>query len=224
MKNLTIRSAMLAIALYFGSANAQTINWASLKEENRHIVNANLGLDYGVTFGLGYGYHFRTWVFPTIASMEYSTPSGDKLFDDFKTKLGIQIRLAEFKNLQLTAKIHGVFRRYKSDMVSLVNFGSDLSAIAGYYRKSWFIAAEGGFDKAIATHFKHSQRAKDRYPGVVGGWYQPATGGNFYYGLQAGFSFWKCDIYLKAGKVISQDLKATPMLPYYTQVGFNWRF
>lgn len=224
MKNLIYRIAIVTIILFYGSAKAQTINWASMKEENKHIVNANLGWDYSVSYGLGYGYQFKIWKFPTMADIEFSVPSGDNILDDFKTELGLQIRLVEFNNFQLSSKIHGVFRRYECDMVRLVNFGSNMSVTAGYYRNIWFVAAEGGFDKAIVTHFKHSQRAEDRYPGVVGGWYQPATGGNFYYGLQAGFSFWKNDIYMKAGKVTNQDLKATPMLPYYVQVGFNWRF
>ena len=224
MKTLIIRIVILAITLFYGSAKAQSINWASMKEENKHVVNANIGWDYSVSYGLGYGYQFKIWKFPTIANLEFSFPSGDKLLDDFKTELGIQTRLAEFNNFQISTKIHGVFRRFECDMVRLINFGSNISVIAGYYRTNWFIATEGGFDKAIVTHFKHSQKAEYRYPDVVGGWYQPATGGNFYYGLQAGFSFWKYDIYLKAGKVTNQDFKTTPILPYYTQVGFNWRF
>ena len=39
MKNLIYRIAILAIALFLGSANAQTINWASMKEENKHIID-----------------------------------------------------------------------------------------------------------------------------------------------------------------------------------------
>ena len=224
MKNLIYPIAVLAITIFFGTANAQTINWASLKEENKHIINANLGWDYGVTYGLGYGYQFKTWVFPTLANIEYSAPSGEQKFDDFKTKLGIQIRLAELYNFQVSAKIQGVFRRYESEMVRLLNFGSDMTVMAGYYRKIWFVAAEGGIDKSIVTHFRHSQRAKERYPDVVGGWYQPSNGGNFYYGLQAGISFWKNDIYVKAGNVINQNFETTPIIPNYAQVGYNFRF
>ena len=224
MKNLMYPLAILTIALFFGSVNAQTINWAGMKEENKHLVNANLSWDYSFAYGLGYGYKFKIWVFPTIANIEFSSPSGDKKLDDLKTKLGIQIRLAEFNNIQLSAKIQGVIRRTECDMVRLVNFGSDMSVMAGYYRKIWFVAAEGGFDKAIVTNFRHSQKAKDRYPDVVGGWYEPATGGNFYYGLQTGFSFGKNDIYVKAGKVINQNLRTTPMIPFYAQLGYNFRF
>jgi len=224
MKNLIIPIAILSASLFYGAANAQTINWASIKEENKNIINANLGWDYSVSFGLGYGYQFKAWVFPTVANLEFSTPSGNQILDDFKTKLGIQIRLADLNNFQISAKIQGVFRRYECDMVRLANFGSDMSAIAGYYRNNWFVAAEAGFDKAIVTHFKHSQRAKDRYPGVVGGWYEPATGGNFYYGLQTGFSFGKNDISVKIGKVINQNFKTTPIIPYYLQLGYNRKF
>ena len=224
MKKLIYCIAILGTTLFFGSANAQTINWASMKEENKHIMNANMNWDYGITYGFGYGYRFRTWVFPAIASIEYSNPSGEKKLDDFKTKLGIQYRLAEFNNFQVSARIHGVFRRNENKMVRLVNFGSDMSIAAGYYRRIWFVAAEGGFDKSIVTHFKHSQRAKERYPDVVGGWFQPSNGGNFYYGLLAGFSFRKNDIYVKAGKVINQNLETTPIIPNYAQLGYNIRF
>ena len=106
----------------------------------------------------------------------------------------------------------------------MLNFGSDFSGIVGYYRTHWFVAGEVGFDKAIVTNFKHSELYKDQYPDVVDGWYEPATGGNFYYGLQAGFSFRKQDIYLRAGKILTQDYKTKPLIPYYGQLGCNIRF
>ncbi len=204
--------------------NAQTINWASLKEENKHIVNASFGLEYGVIYGLGYGYQIKTRLFPIVANLEYSFPSGNKIFDDFKTKIGGQIRWIEYHGFQFSTKIYGVFRRYENDFVRLVNFGSDMSGIIGYYRPKLFVAGEVGFDKAIVTHFKHSKAYKDQYPDVVDGWYEPATGGNFYYGLQAGFSFRKQDIYLRAGKILTQDFKTTPMVPIYGQLGYNIKF
>ena len=99
-----------------------------------------------------------------------------------------------------------------------------MSGIVGYYRPKWFVAGEFGFDKAIVTHFRHSKAYKDQYPGVVDGWYEPATGGNLYYGLQAGFSFRKQDIFLRAGKILTQDYKTTPMVPIYGQLGYNIKF
>ena len=61
------------------------------------------------------------------------------------------------------------------------------------------------------------------YSNVKDGWYEPATGGNFYYGLQTGFSFKQIDLTFKIGKVISQDLKTTPLIPYNAQLGVNYK-
>ncbi len=224
MKNYKYILVVLATIAIIGSVNAQTINWASMNEENKHIINANLGYENGVIYGLGYGYYIKTRLFPIVFNIETSIPSGDKIFDDFKTKTGVQVKWIEFHNFQFSTKIHAVFRRYENGLVRMVNFGSDISGIAGYYRPKWFVAGEFGFDKAIFTNFKHSNKYKDNFPGVVDGWYEPATGGNFYYGLQAGLSLKKQDIYLKAGRMITQDFKTKPMVPYGIQLGYNFRF
>lgn len=224
MKTLRITTVISGLILSIGSVNAQTINWASLHDGKQHIVSANLGVEYGLIYGLGYGHQFKTRLFPIVVNAEYSFPSGNNIIDDFKAKIGSQIRWIEFHNFQFSTKIHGIFRRYENDFVRLVNFGSDLSGIAGYYRSKWFVAGEVGFDKAIVTHFKHSKKYKDQYLGVADGWYEPATGGNFYYGLQAGFSFRNQDIYLRAGKILTQDFKTSPMIPFYGQLGYNIKF
>ena len=106
----------------------------------------------------------------------------------------------------------------------MLNFGSDLSATAGYYKPKWLVAGEFGFDKALVTHFKHTNAFRENFPEVKDGWYQPATGGNFYYGVQAGYSFGANDITLNAGKVIQQDFKTEPTIPFYVQIGYNRKF
>ncbi len=223
MKKYKIILVVLAAIALTGTINAQTMNWASLKEEDKHIVNINLGLEDGVIYGLGYGYHFKIWKFPVLANFEYSFPSGTNLFDDFKTKTGVQIDWVGFHHFHFSTRIQGVFRRYENDLARLVNFGSDMSGTIGYYRNQWFVAGEVGFDKAIVTNFKHSDVYRDRFPGVVDGWYKPATGGNLYYGLQAGFTYRQHDIYVKAGFSITQDFKTKPMVPYYAQLGYSFR-
>jgi hypothetical protein len=81
-----------------------------------------------------------------------------------------------------------------------------------------------GFDKAIVTHFKHSQLYHEMYPGIFDGWYETANGGNFYYGLQAGTSFGRSDITLRAGKVLTQDFKTAPLVPFFGQLGYTVKF
>jgi hypothetical protein len=231
MKTIKIIIALIAALLFDkNSAQSQAINWASLQQEQKHIVNLNAGYDFGFTYGIGYGHQlkaklpFLKTTFPIVLGVEHSQPAGKDLVDDFKTKIGGQIRLYEINNFHFTAKVQGLFRRYENDYVRLLNFGSDMSAIVGYYKAKWFVSGEFGFDKAIVTHFKHSDMFKENFPDVKNGWYEPATGGNFYYGLQTGFSFKANDITLKIGKVVQQDFKTEPMIPYYFQVGYSKRF
>lgn len=202
------------------NTEAQTINWKNIGTEKRHFLNVNFGLEYGLIYGIGYGFHIDSKL-PVIFNIEYSFPSGNKLTDDFKTKFGGKVRLYEVSNFQFSASIQGVFRRYENDFVRLVNFGSDLSGIVGYYKPKWFVSGELGFDKATVTNFKHSQIFKENYPQVVDGWYETSTGGNFYYGLQTGISSKNYDVYLKGGSLITQDLKTKPTIPFYGQLGFN---
>jgi len=199
---------------------SQEINWYKLQKDQKHLINVNAGLDYGVSFGARYGYHLRSTI-PIMLIADFSIPSGENLTDDFKTRLGGYIRLYQADHFQVSAKILGVFRRFENSYARLLNFGSDMGLAAGYYKRKWFVAGEAGFDKAIVTHFKPSAIYKQNFPSVQDGWYEPATGGNFYYGLQAGLTLKRNDIYLKAGKILTQDFTTTPLVPFHVQVGYN---
>lgn len=204
------------------ASHAQTFNWGSLKKDQQHLISGYAGVEYGVVFGVGYSYQLKSrW--PVLLSAEYSFPSGEKLFDDFKTKIGGQVKLYQSGKFHFVGNIYGVFRGYGSDFVRLLNFGADISAIAGYYKQKWFVAGKAGFDKAIITHFKHTDSYKTLFPMARDGWYEPSTGGNFYYGLQTGYSFFKTDIYLETGKIVTQDFKTEPLIPFYLRLGFNWK-
>jgi hypothetical protein len=119
--------------------------------------------------------------------------------------------------------LQGIFRRFENSYARLINFGAAISTKVGYYKQHWFVAADAGFDKAIVTHFKHSNLYKENFPGVKDGWYEPSTGGNFYYGLQTGYSTKRADIYLRAGKLIEQDFQTDPMLPFYAELGLSFK-
>jgi hypothetical protein len=224
MKNIITSILVPILTIAVSSANAQTLNWESLKKQDQHIVNINLTGEHGLGYGLGYGYQIKNKLAPALVNVEFSAPSGEVAFDEFKIKLGGQIRWAKYRNFQFSTRTYGVFRRYENDFSRLLNFGCDLSGVVGYYRPKWFAAAEAGFDKAIVTHFRHSKAYKEQYANAVGGWYQPATGGTFRYGLQAGFSAGRHDIYLRGGRVLNQDFKTRPTMPYYAQIGYNIRF
>jgi hypothetical protein len=200
---------------------AQTINWAGLKSNQKHLVHVNAGWNYGLVYGAGYSYQLKSKM-PVLLNISSSFPSGAKILDDFKTKIGGQIRLYRIRNFQFSASIHGIYRKYENPLVRLQNFGSEMTGVIGYYKPKWFISGELGFDKAIVTHFKHSESYKANvYANVKDGWYEPATGGNFNCGVQTGYSFSRSDIIVKLGAVMTQDFKTTPLIPYYFELGYN---
>jgi hypothetical protein len=222
MKKIKIIMVIALLFYYPVTSMSQTLNWAGLKKDQKHILNINAGVEHGIIFGAGYGYRLKSRL-PVILNAEYSFPSGKDLFDDFKTKIGGQVKFYQTGNFHFSGKFYSVFRRYESEFVRLIDFGTDISATAGYYKSKWFVAGEAGFDKAIVTHFRHTDSYKALYPMVKDGWYEPASGGNFYYGLQTGHSFRSSEIYLKAGKIISQDFQTLPLIPFSVQLGFNWK-
>ncbi len=221
-----MKNTILAIVALLGvatSACAQNINWQAFKSEQKNLVYLQTGWDYSVNFGAGYGRKFDTKLFPVMVNIEYSFPAGKRLFDDFKVRIGGQVEVVRLGGFSATAKVYAPIRRYENGLVTLFNFGGEFSGVVGFYRQKWFVAGELGFDKAIATHVKHSQRALENYGGLQSGWYVP-TGGNWFYGLQTGFSFGANDITLKAGKVTNQGWKTEPFIPYFAQVAYQRRF
>ncbi|REC49453.1 hypothetical protein [Chryseobacterium pennipullorum] len=220
--NKNILSVLLFI-LTDHAVKSQTVNWAALQAKERHILNANIGAEYGAVFGIGYGYQFNTGWFPVIVGADLSTPLGETLLDDFKVKAGANVRWFRIRDIQFSTRVQGLFRRFENDNVAIGSFGLDMAGVIGYYKPRWYGAAEVGFDKAIVSHFQHTEHYQDIFPDVKNGWYEPSTGGNFYYGIQTGYSFPRQEIYLKLGKVISQDFKTKPHLPFMVQIGYNYK-
>ena len=73
-------------------------------------------------------------------------------------------------------------------MVSITNYGNEMSLIAGYFKPSWHLAGEVNYAKAIATRFGHSDESKDNvYSDIRDGWYSTLAG-NWQAGLRGGKS------------------------------------
>jgi hypothetical protein len=222
MKNIIILSVVLMIFLGENIGSAQQLNWRNYHDSKNHIANINIGWDYGMVIGLGYGQNLKTKI-PVILNAEYSFPFGNQVFDDFKAKLGGQAAIFINYNLAVSLKVYGIFRRYQNPMVRLASFGSEFSGSFGYYRPKWYVSGEFGFDKAIATQIKHSNLMLEYNPTVQNGWYVP-TGGNYFYGLLSGYSFNSNEINIKAGMMVTQDFKTKPMTPYYAKLGYIRKF
>lgn len=219
MKNF-ICIAMLVCAA--NVAGAQAINWKSFAENQKHMANLSTSWDYAATLGAGYAYRMETKL-PAVLNAQFSLPAGNDLADDFKAKLGFQVRVFQAGNFQGTVSLFGIYRQFQSDLAKFQNFGSEFTGTIGFYKARWFVATEFGFDKAIVTRVKNSDQMRQNYPGVRDGWYVP-TGGNFMFMLQTGYSFKVFDLYVKVGKIIDQNLRSSATVPLTGQLGINVRF
>ena len=221
MKNL-VKVLLVAIALA-EVGYSQNINWRSLHEDRSNGLQLNFGYDYGVTAQLGYSRAF-TLIRPVVVGLDFSVPMGDVLLDDFKARIGGQVEIVQAGAFSATVKVAGNFRRYRTQLVRIVSFGSDFATVVGYYKSTWYVAGEFGFDKAVTSHLKHSDIMRASYPAIRDGWYVP-TGGNFYYGIQGGKTIGETlELTLRMGGTRAQMHDEGAVLPYYAQLGLGVKF
>lgn len=208
---------------FFHTANSQSINWKSLDSTNL-LLGLGIGWDYSLAYSLGYAHKVEAKTL-LLLNANITIPSGKMPLDDFRTRMGAQILVLKKSNIMAALALNGIYRRYESPLARLQNLGLEMGGTFGYYKQSWFAAGELGFDKAIFTHFRHSDTFKETIlQEVQDGWYKPTTGGHFSYGLLGGYSFGQSDIILNIGMVRTQDFKSSPLIPYYLRLGYNFRF
>ena len=221
-----MKQIFITIILFLGitlAVDAQVINWRSLQIEKKNSVYLNLGYDYGMTAQLGYGRFFDIFK-PIVLTADYSMPMGEDLFDDAKFRCGGQIEVFEKNRFSVSLKLLGNARKYESDLVKIKNFGGEISVTSGYYKPTWRVAGEFGFDKSIVSLLEHKDLMKENYPDIKDGWYIPC-GGNYFYGIQASKTFKKrFDISTRIGGTNAERNDENAMLPYYAQIGLIMRF
>lgn len=221
MNNL-VRTLFVVLVLA-EAGYSQNVNWRSLGDDQRNMVQLDAGYDFGAIARVGYSRSF-TMVKPMIVGLEYSFPMGSALVDDFKVRLGGQIEVIQIGGFSATTKISSVFRRYETQLVRIASFGADLGIVGGYYTTGWYAAGELGFDKSIASHLKHSDIMRAVFPGIRDGWYVP-TGGHYYYGIQGGASIGESlDLSLRLGATKAQFDDENAVIPYYAQLGVDVKF
>ena len=221
MKTL-VKTLLIAILLV-ECGYSQNINWRSIGPDQRNVIQLNGGYDFGAIAQIGYARSFSL-IRPIVAGLDFSFPMGSSLTDDFKIRLGGQVEVVEIGGFSATIKIFSNFRRYETQMVRIVSFGSDFGLLAGYYASTWYAAGEFGFDKAIASQLKHSDIMRANFPAIRDGWYLP-TGGNYYYGIQGGKTIGEMfELSLRLGATSAQDHDENAAIPLYLQLGLGMRF
>ncbi len=113
-----------------------------------------------------------------------------------------------------------IARGTSNSIYSALNLGASTTLTAGAYRRRWFLAAETGFDKAVATRITNSDWYRDYYyADAKNGWYL-TPGGTLHAGLTGGASLGNVELMARAGTLRTERFNAL-IPPMYASVGMG---
>lgn len=201
-----------------GFSRGQAINWADDTRSSGHFVGASFRWDYALAGGLHYGHRFERGL-PFLVRASLVLPFGEKVLDDYKFRAGGEVDLLQHGDFHLIGGLDLIFRQYENSLLRFQNVGTEVGLDGGYYREKWFVAVSGGWDKAWATRIVHRAYREVLYSDARDGWYS-RTAGNLSYGLKGGINWGQSGLSLEIGKLVSDNLKTSPLIPNYLGLSY----
>ena len=217
------RACLLAALLLVGQRDlAAQWNLARMQPGDAQL-HLSMAVDPAVVTSIGYGRFTSMFGTITRLGLEAGAVAGDAELGDYRVRLSADVQLVERGAFRVAASAAFMTRGTSNRVFRAVNFGSDFGATAGIYRRTWFLAGEVGFDKAIITHLKHTQEYRDEYyAGAKDGWYLN-NGGTGRLGVMTGRSLGGAELLLRAGIARTQGGEALAV-PAYLTVGVGFGF
>ena len=213
---------LLAAALASFAAGAQEVNLAQLDAAPNHF-HLRTGADFGLVAAAGYERAMTLLDRTVLIGGDLTVPAGGLDLADFRLRATALAPIVAGERWKLAASVAPTLRGTSDAAARLVDAGLDLGATGGYYAPAWFAALETGFDWALATHVTHRDAYRQLvYGSARDGWYAN-PGGVFRAGLQAGASFSRFDLVLRAGKLVDRGGNA-PTLPFYATLALDTRW
>jgi hypothetical protein len=205
------------------AARAQEVNLSRLDDEPANRVHLRTGVEYGFVAGAGYARTVSLLDRRLLVTGDVTLPWAGIDRSDYRVRAGVLVPIVGVRGWRLAGTFAPTARATKTVSGRMTNLGTDVGLQGGFYARHWFVAGEAGFDWAITTHVTHSDAYREQvYAGARDGWYALA-GGNLRAGLQAGASFGRHDLVLRAGRMIDVG-GAPPMLPFYGVLTFDTRW
>lgn len=222
MRRITILTVATLLSSLGAADAAAQWNVARFATE-RNRVYTTFGLDPAIVTSVGVAHVESLLDRDVQVSAEAGVVAARFDTRDFRTRLGVRSSLVSWRSLQLTGSATAIARGTSNSVYRGINFGADLTAAAGVYRPRWFAAVEGGKDKAIITHVRHTDWYREYfYADAKDGWYLDA-GGTMHYGVAAGFTLSRAELVTRLGVLRTEDGNSL-MPPMYLSVGLGLGF
>lgn len=207
------RLALIALLASAVPAHAQEINLRSLDEEPNR-VHVSTGAEYGFVAGAGYSRILPLLDRKIVLTGEATLPWASFDLADYRVRTGALVPIVGSTRWKLAGALAPTLRGTHNAVGSMTDLGVDVSVVGGFYMPRWFVALEAGVDLALTTHVSHSDAYRMTvHADAKDGWFAHA-GANLRGGLQAGVSFDRYDVILRAGQVRDSS-GAAPLLPFY---------
>jgi hypothetical protein len=207
------------VMLFSWRAQAQEVNLARLDEAQANRVYVRTGAEWAFVAGVGYARTVPVGQRRLVLLGELTAPWAAADASDYQARVGALVPILAWRGWQLAGSLEPTVRGTKNDVGRMTSLGANAGVMGGYYAQHWFVAGELGFDYTLTTRIAHSQLYRDTvYENARTGWYVN-PGGNYRLGGQAGASFGRYELALRAG-ILRDMMGGQPMFPLYATLAF----
>jgi hypothetical protein len=222
--SLFVTSLLAAVALSALPAREAAAQWNVARfDEERNRVYTSFGLDPALVGAVGYGRVVRVLGHDFQLTGDAGVATARMDARDFRARVGTQTSLVHWRSAHLTGSATFITRGTENAIYRGLNFGADLAATLGVYRRRWFAAGEVGKDKAVITHVTHSDYYRTHYHAdAKDGWYLDA-GGTVRWGLTGGVAVGRAEVVGRAGLHRTERRNAL-VAPGYASLGVGFGF
>jgi hypothetical protein len=209
----------VSVMLFSWRAQAQEVNLARLDEGSANRVYVRTGAEWAFVAGVGYARTVPVGQRRLVLLGELTAPWAAPDASDYQARVGALVPILSWRGWQVAGALEPTVRDTKNDLGRMTSLGANAGVMGGYYAQHWFAAGELGFDYTLTTRIAHSQLYRDTvYENARNGWYVN-PGGNYRLGGQAGASFGRYELALRAG-ILRDMMGDQPMFPLYATLAF----
>ncbi|HVR61708.1 MAG TPA: hypothetical protein VMU50_07395 [Polyangia bacterium] len=212
--------ASVFVMLLSWRAHAQEVNLARLDEGPANRVYVRTGAEWAFVAGVGYARTVPVGQRRLVLVGELTAPWAAADTSDYQARVGALVPILVWRGWRLAGLLEPTVRGTKNDLGRMTSLGANAGVVGGYYSPHWFAAGELGFDYVLTTRIVHAQLYRDTvYENARDGWYIN-PGGNYRLGGQAGASFGRYELAVRAG-ILRDMMGGQPMFPLYATLAFS---